>query len=204
MSSLTDHNYNTSDELPKLANSGFLFSRFLLATPAILGGAFERSVIFISAHDESGTLGLMINKEIKNVNCQELLKSMGINLPKNFKNMPIYMGGPVDTQRGFILHSADYSVPSTIKYEGGICLSSDSKVLQDYVNGTGPKQALLLMGYCGWQKEQAEQEYSSGAWLSLPASATEVFSGNNDGKWQRIAATNGIDISRIAPVIGTA
>jgi putative transcriptional regulator len=189
---------------PKAANQQFLFGQFLVATPSIGGGVFEKSVVFVSSHDDAGALGLIINKELKNVDSLEVLEKMGLEPSRKFKNMPIYIGGPVDTGRGFVLHSADYVLSNTIKYPSGICITSEKKVLQDYIDGRGPKKLQLMMGYSGWVKGQVEEELLSGAWINLPANLDLAFDANPDSKWQAVPAAHGIDINKILPLIGEA
>lgn len=194
------------DSSPARSNDGnsFLFGEFLVATPGIIGGCFERSLVFVSAHDNSGSLGIIVNKELKNVNSKEMLETMNIKLPKGFKGMPVYLGGPVDNGRGFVVHSDDYELPNTIKYPCGACVTSERKVLQDYVDGIGPKHVLLALGYAGWVKGQLEQELMESAWVNLPASKDLIFSPNNDGKWQKAASDHGININRVTPDVGLA
>ena len=184
--------------------NGFLFGQFLVSTPSIIGGPFEHSVVFVSAHDSTGALGMIINKEVKNVDAKEMLETMNIKLPKNFKPMPIYLGGPVDTGRGFVLHSSEYALDNTIKYPSGVSVTSERKVLQDYVDGIGPKKLMLVLGYAGWAKGQLEHELLENSWVNVPADYDLIFSANNDGKWQKAGALNGIDIGKIASVIGLA
>ncbi len=184
--------------------NGFLFGQFLVSTPAIIGGPFEHSVVFVSAHDKSGALGMIINKEVKNVDSRDMLETMKIKLPRNFKGMPIYLGGPVDTGRGFVLHSSEYALDNTIKYPSGVSVTSERKVLQDYVDGIGPKKLILALGYAGWAKGQLENELVESAWVNVPADYDLVFNPNNDGKWQKAGAMNGIDVSKIVPTIGLA
>ena len=184
--------------------NGFLFGQFLVSTPAVMGGCFEHSLVFVSAHDSTGALGMIVNKEIKNVNSREMLETMQIKLPKTFKGMPLYLGGPVDTGRGFVLHSNDYELENTIKYPCGVYVTSERKILQDYVDGIGPKQVLLALGYAGWAKGQLETELLESSWVNVPSSKELLFSPNNDGKWQKAALVHGIDINKIVPTIGLA
>lgn len=205
MSLLTGRKDSKNDDgLPpiKVADSGFLFGQILVATPAISGGCFERSVIFVSAHDASGAFGLIVNKELKNIDSKQMLETMGIRLPKNFTKMPIYLGGPVETSRGFVVHSSEYELKNTIKYPCGVSITSEKQVLQDYINGNGPKQLRLLMGYCGWVKDQVELELLEGSWLNFEGDKEIILGSNNDGKWQKAAANNGIDINKVLPIIG--
>lgn len=188
----------------KAHENGFLFGQFLVSTPSIIGGPFEHSVVFVSAHDSTGALGIIINKEIKNIDSREMLETMQIKLPKNFKGLPIFLGGPVDTGRGFVLHSNDYKLENTIQYPSGVSVTSERKVLQDYIDGNGPKRLVLALGYAGWAKGQLEHELLESAWVNVPADNELIFNPSNDGKWQKAAATHGIDIGKITPVIGLA
>ena len=199
---LTDRK-NDDDTPPlKVADSGFLFGQLLVATPSVQGGCFERSVVFVSAHDASGAFGLIVNKELKNVDSKQMLETMGITLPKKFTDIPIYLGGPVDTSRGFVIHSSEYSTKNTIKYPCGVSVTSEKQVLQDYIDGTGPKQARLMMGYCGWTKDQAELELMESTWINFSGNKDIILGGNDDGKWQKVAADNGININKVLPIVG--
>lgn len=210
MSSLTGRKGKSKDsnfgKSPARSSDGndFLFGQFLVATPGIVGSCFERSVVFVSAHDKAGSLGIIVNKEMKNVNSKEMLETMGVKLPKNFKNLPVYLGGPVDSGRGFVIHSNDYAVTNTIKYDCGVCVTSERKVLQDYVDGVGPKKLILALGYSGWVRGQLENEVLEGSWLNLPADSELIFNPNNDGKWQKSAQLHGIDINKVSPEVGLA
>lgn len=184
---------------------GFLQGNLLIATQQIQEQCFARSVIFITSHNETGAMGLIVNKELRKPSVEDVIKQLGIeNTIDDKVNLPLHLGGPVDTNRGFVIHSDEYSISNTVKFPNGVAISSEKQAIEDFVIGKGAKKMCLAMGYAGWTAGQIEKELEQGAWINVPASSKLVFEISNDSKWQKAADSQGIDIYKLTPFIGNA
>jgi len=186
-----------------LKKEGFLIDTMLVSTPLIQTGCFQHSVIFLCEHSKTGAMGIILNKELKGVDKKEMITKMGVEYNEKM-NLPIMLGGPVDTTRGFVVHSSDYETENTIKYKSGISITSEKKILNDYMDGSGPKNLMLVMGYAGWIAGQLEDEIEDNSWLTVPAAADLVFESDVDSIWQKSAGLNGIDPFKLSPFGGSA
>ncbi len=165
--------------------------QFLLAMPGLLGDFFGNTITYICEHNEDGAMGLMINRPME-ISVAELLEHLGIETGSEF-DQPVLMGGPVQTERGLILHSDDSHDVASRALGNGLMLSSALESLQSIGSGTGPTQFLLALGHAGWGPGQLEQELSENAWLTCPASAEVLFDTPIDERIDKAAATLGID-----------
>lgn len=200
-----EQNVEFSDAIRKNSENGFLQGNFLISTTLIQESIFSHSVVFIANHDKSGAMGLLVNREIKKPSTKEVLKGLDIDVePKQGLRLPLYNGGPVDMQRGFVIHSDDYKIKNTVTYPNGIAISSEKQAVQDYILGKGAHNMCIILGYAGWVAGQLEKEIESGAWISVPASGELIFNTHNDAKWQKAADSFGIDIFKLTPFIGNA
>ncbi|NBX74597.1 MAG: DUF179 domain-containing protein [Alphaproteobacteria bacterium] len=166
--------------------------RLLLATPAMTDARFAQAVILMCEHTAFGAMGLMVNKVIDDLTFSELLRHTDINVQGMAPDYPIYFGGPVETQRGFVLHSPEWQQPETMIISPIFSLTGTGKVLQDMVAGQGPQQALLALGYAGWVSGQLEQEMQTNSWLVAEATPELIFETPHDQKWPRALASLGI------------
>lgn len=189
---------------PKRRKSGltYLDGQLLIAMPVMSDRRFARSVIYICAHSEDGAMGLIINQRVSHINFPNLLDRLGIvptgaddGIADDILSRSIHAGGPVETGRGFVLHSADYfSDGSTLSIEGGVCLTATIDILKAIASGDGPDRSILALGYAGWSPGQLEREIHANGWLNCPADADLVFDGDLENKYQRAMAKIGIDI----------
>ncbi|MCH9808136.1 MAG: YqgE/AlgH family protein [Alphaproteobacteria bacterium] len=194
----------------------FLDGQLLIAMPTMSDPRFARSVIYLCAHSDEGAMGLIINKEASNISFPDLLdkleifpdEEMEISAVENFTeipDVPIYVGGPVETGRGFVLHSADYfAKDSTMAIHNEICLTATLDILKALASGHGPEQAILALGYAGWSPGQLESEIQANGWLHCPADPEVIFSNDQPEKYDRALATLGIDPSHLIADAGHA
>jgi putative transcriptional regulator len=162
-----------------------LVGRFLVAAPSMPDERFQKSVVFICKHDGDGALGIIVNNKVDDLPLGQVYKQLGIAVPKNAIELPVLFGGPVDTSKGLVLHSADYKREETLLIDGGLALTASVEILKDMADGSGPKQAWLALGHSGWSPGQLDREMQDNAWLVVDADPTLVFDPDFDAKWQR-------------------
>jgi len=186
-------------------SSHSLAGQMLIAMPAMEDPRFQRSVIYMCAHSEKGAMGIVINKRMPTLTFAELLEQLGIETSEKTRSLPIHFGGPVDTGRGFVLHSLDYGVPeATLEVTGTIGLTATVDILKSIARGQGPGQALLALGYAGWDAGQLEDEIRANGWLTCQASPALLFTDDIELTWQRAIGTLGIDLANLSSTSGTA
>lgn len=182
-------------------NSGFLSGQLLMAMPRMSDRRFQRSVIYMCAHSEDGAMGLIINQRAPNISFPDLLQRLGIEaardddgMPADLISMSVHNGGPVETGRGFVLHTSDYhTANSTLKVENGVSLTATLDILKAIAAGTGPNRALLALGYAGWSPGQLESEIAANGWLHCAPDIELVFDTDLDAKYPRALAKLGVD-----------
>lgn len=182
----------------------FLGGKLLVAMPNMGDSRFEKSVIYVCSHSDKGAMGLILNKPASHISFTELLTQLEISVDSP-QSIPINKGGPVETGRGFVLHSADYyTVDSTMQVTPNIGLTATLDVLRAIANGRGPRKAMLALGYAGWSPGQLEEEILSNGWLHCDADEQLVFGENQDHKWTAALMKLGIDPSRLMTEAGHA
>ncbi|MFC0279186.1 YqgE/AlgH family protein [Falsigemmobacter intermedius] len=171
-----------------------LSGKILIAMPAMGDTRFEKSVILICSHSAEGAMGLILNKPLPGLKFSELLRQLKFTEEGSARPVPVQFGGPVETGRGFVLHSDDWRDPDgTMPVEGGYGLTTTHSVLSELAAGRGPQQALMLLGYAGWGEGQLEGEIARSDWLVGEAAPDLIFSAADAGKWTRALAAMGID-----------
>ena len=170
-----------------------LAGQMLIAMPQMQDRRFERSVILLCAHNEDGAMGLVINKLIDSLTLPELLTQLGIDGDGLRGNAHVHFGGPVESGRGFVLHSADYNEQGTITVGGDLALTATLDILRAIGRGNGPRRSLLALGYAGWGPGQLDAEIQANGWLHVAADEAIVFGEDFKEKWQRALAKLGID-----------
>lgn len=189
-----------------------LEGQLLIAMPAMTDRRFQRSVIYICAHSSEGAMGLIINQRANHITAPDLLERLGISarssddeINNEIFSLPIQVGGPVETGRGFVLHSSDYfSEDSTLSIEEDVCLTATIDILKAIAKGKGPARALLALGYAGWSPGQLETEIQANGWLHCPADADLIFDEDLENKYSRALAKIGIDLSHLVSDAGHA
>jgi putative transcriptional regulator len=183
---------------------GYLPGQLLIAMPTMSDPRFERSVIYMCAHTSEGAVGLVLNRLMGSVTFPDLLEQIGIETKNVEDEIRIHFGGPVESGRGFVLHSADYLLDGTLVVDDGIALTASVDILRAIADGSGPRHRLLALGYAGWGPGQLEDEIQANGWLNVPADANLVFDDDLDGKWQASLAKIGIDLTSLSGQAGRA
>lgn len=183
---------------------GYLAGQFLVATPLVAGTCFHKSVIYVFSHSEDGAMGVIINQPLEKVQFSTLVESMNLGDAQGTREVPVYFGGPVDRNRGFVLHSSDYFQEFSLVRHGEIAVTASSTILRDMVAGRGPKKAILAVGYAGWSAGQLEQEIAENSWIHVPASSELVFATEDEVKWATASKSLGIDMAFYSSAVGHA
>ncbi len=189
---------------------GFLNDHFLVAMPGMRDDRFSRTVIYVCAHSEEGAMGLIINQP-QQMQFSDLVVQLGImeedqliRLPARARDFVVRNGGPVDRSRGFVLHTDDFRVESSLPVSEDICLTATVDILRAISRGKGPRSALMTLGYSSWSPGQLEREVSENDWLTCPAKFDLLFDTDMDAKYDRVLTSIGIDLSRLSTVAGHA
>jgi len=181
-----------------------LTNQFLIAMPALMDPNFYQTVTYICAHNEDSAMGIVINRPL-NIGLGEVLTQMELEPCKDgIEIMPIYHGGPVQTDRGFVLHHPESEWNSSISVSDEICVTTSRDILQSIADGKGPDESLIALGYAGWGAGQLEQEIIENAWLSGPADSDVIFKTPCDKRWESAAALLGVDLDNLSFDIGHA
>lgn len=183
---------------------GSLAGHLLIATPVVAESCFARSVIYMCAHNEAGAMGIIINYPVESIGIKEIFDQLAIDSKAKIHNFPIHFGGPVESNRGFVVHSADYASPESLIQKDGIAVTASVSILQEMAQGKGPAQGMLVLGYAGWAAGQLESEIENGSWIVVPASKQLVFDTNNETKWNVAVSTLGFDMGHFSTVVGHA
>jgi len=181
-----------------------LIGQLLIAMPAMPDPRFAHSVIFMCMHDERGAMGLIVNQVVDGLEFDKLLEQVGIKDAPPQRRIAIHVGGPVETGRGFVLHSSDYGLDSTLAVNGGIRLTQSIEVLKEISRGRGPRRCLLALGYAGWGPGQLEREIKQNGWLNVAADEQLIFDTAIDDKWRLALAKMGIDPTMLSSSAGRA
>ena len=177
-----------------------LQGQFLLAMPSMGDPRFLRSVVYMVAHDSEGAMGFIINKRAEGLSLGDILKDMPETVAKTgLVNLPVYVGGPVQNDRGFVLHTSDYEkTHNTLSQELPIALTQSADVLVDAAHGRGPEKMRLFLGYAGWGPGQIEGELQDNAWLVCDANIAEIFTSQSDDLYEKCVAAMGIDLALLS------
>lgn len=183
----------------------YLDGQLLVAMPAMSDPRFSGAVIYLCAHSSDGAMGIIINQHAPHISFSELLEQLNIaseeesiRLPTDLQSMAVHVGGPVETGRGFVLHSADYyAEDSTLPIDEEVCLTATIDILRAMAKGSGPDRAILALGYAGWAPGQLENEIQENGWLHCPADPELIFGADIDDKYSRALGKIGIDPSRL-------
>ena len=189
-----------------LLHQGFMTGQLLVAMPQMRDARFTRTVIYLCAHTSDGAMGLVLNRLVGALTFPDLLSQLGIDSVQNAEHIRIRSGGPVETGRGFVLHSTDYMRQGSVKIDEsiGIGLTATLDVLRAIATGTGPQHSLFALGYAGWGAGQLDIEIQENAWLAVPADFELVFKSDLDSLWDRAVRKIGIDVAKLSSVSGHA
>lgn len=189
-----------------MTDSPYLTGQLLVAMPTMPDPRFERTVIYLCAHSEQGAMGLIVNKALHKLPYGELMSQLNIDSPIRVPEAEttVHFGGPVETGRGFVLHTTDYAEASTLTVDSEISLTATIEVLKAIGDARGPRQRLLALGYAGWAPGQLDTEIQENGWLAVPADEELVFDIGLDSKWDRAVAKIGIDVAMLSGEAGRA
>ena len=194
------------------SDNGYLDGQLLIAMPVMGDPRFERSVIYVCAHSSEGAMGIIVNRPAGSIDFPELLVQLDIikeadqiKLPEKAESMKVLKGGPVETGRGFVLHSSDFFIKdATLRIDEGVCLTATVDILKAIARGAGPKHAILALGYAGWAPGQLETEIQDNGWLHCDADPELIFGGDVEEKYQRALRKIGIDPGMLSNEAGHA
>jgi len=185
-----------------------LTNQFLIAMPGMADDTFAGAVVYLCEHSEKGALGLVINKPI-DIKLRNLFEKVELSLErKDLAEQPVYFGGPVQTERGFVLHEkmggeeSPYS--STLTIPGGLEMTTSKDVLEAMSNGAGPRRVLVTLGYSGWDAGQLEDEIGRNGWLNVNAVPEVIFDTPIDQRYDRALGLLGIDPRMLSQEAGHA
>ena len=177
-----------------MAQDAYFKGQFLVAAPSMPDPRFKHTVIYMVEHDEDGAIGLVVNRLIGTSEIAKLLTGFGIDTKSVSGDIPVFYGGPVQPEIGFVLHSADYDSEHTVVVRDKVAVTQDPGVLRAIGVGKGPNQSLFVLGYAGWAPRQLEGELEREDWVVVPADTSILFDGDLDTKWERAIALRGIDL----------
>jgi len=196
----------------KPSGRGYLDGQMLIAMPSMGDERFARSLIYVCAHSSEGAMGIVVNQPAAHITFPDLLVQLEvvgapdlIQLPPHAGEVKVLKGGPVETSRGFVLHSADFFIEnSTLPIDDGICLTATLDILKAIARGDGPRSALLALGYAGWAAGQLENEINQNGWLHCNADTELIFGQDMDGKYKQALSKIGIDLGMLSSEAGHA
>jgi putative transcriptional regulator len=202
-----------TEEHVSLRERGCLDGHFLIAMPNMADERFHRTVVFICAHSDDGAMGFIINRP-QGMCFSELIGKLDLEKSARISSsgsssgkpadLPVLSGGPVDTGRGFVLHTDDYHSQSTMPVSEELCLTATVDILRAINEGRGPERGIMLLGYAGWAPGQLEEEMAANSWLSCPANDELVFDSMTDDKYERVLEMMGVKPAMLSMQAGHA
>ena len=193
-------------------DSGYLDGQLLIAMPGMADERFSRAVIYVCAHSAEGAMGIVLNRPAADLSFPDLLVQLEIvpameriRLPQRVGDVQVLMGGPVETSRGFVLHSPDFHIDqSTLPIDDSVCLTATIDILRAIARGDGPRRAVLALGYAGWTAGQLESEIQANGWLTCPADAELIFNSAADLRYELAMRKIGIEPAMLSMQAGHA
>ncbi|HEU0118487.1 MAG TPA: YqgE/AlgH family protein [Alphaproteobacteria bacterium] len=184
--------------------SDWLTGQLLIAMPTMPDPRFAHSVIYVCSHGPNGAMGLVVNRLFGEADFESLLRQLNIKPTDETPDLQVHFGGPVETGRGFVLHSSDYLKEGTTRIDDSISLSATIEILQAIADGGGPERAVMALGYTGWGAGQLDAEMKANGWLTAPADDAILFDEEIDTKWERALAKIGISPQMLSGEAGHA
>ncbi len=182
----------------------YLTNHFLIAMPGLADPNFFRTVTYICEHSEQGAMGLVINR-VMGLQLADIFEQLNIQITDaSIAQTPVYLGGPVQGDRGFVLHSSDSEWDSTLQVTAEISVTTSMDILQAIATGKGPAHSLVTLGYAGWGAGQLEEELAQNAWLNGPAESDIIFTRASEERWQAAADLLGVDLNLLSSEAGHA
>jgi len=187
-----------------ILSSSYLVGQFLVSMPGMADPRFENTVIYMCHHAADGAMGLIVNRSIEDLAFRDILTQLDIKPARSCEHIRVHRGGPVETSRGFVLHTADYHREGTLVVSEDIALSATTEVLRAIAVGEGPSRSLMALGYAGWGEGQLDDEIKRNAWLSVPADLDLLFAEDLGSKWVRALGKLGINPAMLSASAGHA
>jgi putative transcriptional regulator len=195
----------TKRERRAIEGESFLEGKLLIAMPGMTDPRFQKSVVYMCAHSVEGAMGIIVNKAVAGLSFQDLLRKLGLEVTSRTPNFPVLYGGPVETGRGFVLHSGDYDcADATLPVSEDVSLTATLDILRALGEGRGPRNAIFALGYAGWSPGQIEDEIRANGWIHCDCDSSLLFNANLDGKWITALGKLGIDVSGLSAHAGHA
>ncbi|MBN9259379.1 MAG: hypothetical protein BGN89_20650 [Alphaproteobacteria bacterium 64-6] len=191
----------------RVSGPSYLSGQLLVAMPTMGDRRFRRSVIYMCSHSSEGAMGLIVNQRSSDVSLGDLVEQLGIGEggAEAFLEQSVLNGGPVSTERGFVLHTNDYfAEEATLAISDGICLTATIEILKAMASGQGPRRSVLALGYAGWGAGQLEAEIGANGWLHCPADRDLIFDTDLELKYVRALSKIGIELSHLHSEAGHA
>ncbi len=199
---MTEKHISTDIDTVELV-PGSLCNHFLIAMPSMQDSSFVHSVTYICEHSSEGAMGIVINNPMP-MTLHEIFAQMDLKAAAGQGHQPVVAGGPVQQERGFVIHSSDSEWQSTLKVSPEISLTASRDIISALAEGQGPKEYLIALGYAGWGEGQLEAEIVANSWLTVPASKHIIFNTPFEQRWTAAAQALGIDVNLISNVAGHA
>ncbi len=185
-------------------DGSYVTGQLLIAMPGMRDERFAKSVIYMCAHSEEGAMGLVLNQRLDSLTFAELISQLELDEKHLSKDVPVHFGGPVESGRGFVLHTSDYQQDATLEVVNGVALTASVEILKAIAQGKGPQKSLLALGYAGWGPGQLDMEIRANGWLQVPSDSEIIFDIEPDTKWERAIQRLGIDPRMLSDDVGHA
>ncbi len=176
----------------------------MIAMPGMSDPRFQRTVVFMCAHNAEGAMGLVINRLFGSITFSDLLEQLEIKPNRLVADMRVHCGGPVESGRGLVLHSTDFIREGTMLVDDDVALTATIDILRAIAEGRGPRNSLLALGYAGWGPGQLDIEMQANGWLTVAPDNFLLFDRDIDAKWERAMAKLGVRISMLSGEAGHA
>lgn len=187
-----------------LAGDSPFRNQLLIAMPGLQTDAFTKSVVYICAHSQAGAMGIVINQQLPSVAFKDLLSQLDLPLSGVRVDPIVHFGGPIETGRGFVLHSTDFMREDTVRINENIGITGTVDILRAIAEGTGPHKSIFALGYAGWGPGQLEAEVQSSVWLTMPADDDILFGADVSHKWERAMTKIGVNTLNLSSETGHA
>ena len=185
-------------------DESYVTGQLLIAMPGMRDERFAKSVIYMCAHSDEGAMGLVLNQRLDSLTFAELISQLELDEKHLSRDVPVHFGGPVESGRGFVLHTSDYQQDATLEVVNGVALTATVEILKAIAQGKGPQKSLLALGYAGWGPGQLDMEIRANGWLQVPSDSEIIFDIEPDTKWERAIERLGIDPRMLSDDVGHA
>lgn len=185
-------------------SEGYLAGHVLVAMPGMQDPRFARSVVCLCAHSPEGAMGLIMNKPLPGLSFDDLLKQLGLDPVPPARRIRMVSGGPVESGRGFVLHTPDWEAEGSLRISSDIALTASVDILKAIASGGGPAEGFLALGYAGWGPGQLESEILANAWLAVPADRALLFAATPEAMWRDALARLRVDPAALSGTAGRA